>query len=179
MDEDPDTSDSEALDLGSELYRELRSLALRQMAREPSSHTLQATALVHEAWLRLRKSEGAERGTFLRQAAATMRRILVDHARKRRSVKRGGDAKRLSLEFVDVGGDDAPLDLLELDVALEELAALDARAHQIVELRFFAGLELREIADLLELSERTIKREWQTARLWLFDRVRKGEGKHG
>jgi len=167
-----------APDLGPELYRELRSLALGQMAREPSSHTLQATALVHEAWIRLRaraqRPAGLqERGAFLRQAGATMRRILVDYARKRRSQKRGGAHERLSLEVIDALEGERPLDLLELDVALEELAILDPRAFQIVELRFFGGLELREIAELLDLSERTIKREWATARLWLYDRVQR------
>ncbi len=162
-------------DLGRSLYRELRALALAQMVQESSGHTLQATALVHEAWLRLGQVRETQRDKFLRIAATTMRRVLVDHARKRLSRKRGGGAARLPLEKIELATGEPPVDLLELDVALGELEQLDPRAFRIVELRFFGGLESREVAEMLALSERTIKREWASARLWLFDRMKGGQ----
>ena len=160
-------------DLADSLYVELRRLAVDQMRREPRGHTLQATALVHEAWLRLGEGEPNERGQFLARAATTMRHVLVDHARRTRSLKRGGDNVRVPLEAVEaIGGDDAP-DLLALDDALRDLERLDPRAHRIVELRFFGGFEVATIAELLDVGERTVKREWSTARLWLLDRLQR------
>jgi RNA polymerase sigma factor (TIGR02999 family) len=155
------------------LYDELREAARRQIRREISPHTLGATALVHEVYLRLlgqRRLEASDRNSFLAIAATTMRRVLVDYARRRRRLKRGGQSVVVSLE--DAG---EPVLLSEVEVdevlglsrALDRLAAEDERAATIVEYRFFAGLTLEETAALLQLSERTVHRTWTFARAWL------------
>jgi RNA polymerase sigma-70 factor (ECF subfamily) len=153
------------------LYRELRQLAASTMRSERHDHTLQPTGLVHEAYLRLSDEPLTleNRRHFFQAAAVAMRRILVEHARARGAQKRGGDARRLPLDEVDVAADGglAHMDLAALDDALTRLAALDPRQARIVELRYFAGLTVEEAADVLALSPRTVKREWQMARAWL------------
>lgn len=154
-------------------YAELKRLALAQMEREPAAHTLQATALVHEAWMRLGEHAPLDHDAFLRLAAHTMRHVLVDHARRRQSLKRGGGQELLPIEALSELEQERAPDLIALDAALEELERLDQRAFQVVELRFFGGLEVKQIARLLDVGERTVKREWATARLWLHDRLRR------
>lgn len=163
-------------DFVASIYEELRRLARREVAGRATS-TLQATVLVHEAWLQLRgeqvpstlsdgtQSPSAERGRFLDAAAAAMQRILVERARRRRSTSR---REELSLDETTRLTEDS-FDVLLLDEALEHLARIDPRASQVVRLRFFAGAELTEIAELFEVSARTIKRDWRWARVWLYD----------
>jgi RNA polymerase sigma factor (TIGR02999 family) len=156
------------------VYGELHERAARAMRREPGDATLQATALVHEAYLRLadqRHVAWRSRGQFFGVAARMMRRILVDHARARHAAKRGGDARAsLTLGDADRVAPESTvdaLDVLALDDALERLAALDADQARLVELRYFAGLGIDETADALGVSPATVKREWATARAWL------------
>ena len=162
--------DAAAEDLFRRVYRELQHLAAHYMRRERQDHTLQATALVHEAYLRMLKERNVwyeNRAHFFGVAANVMRRILVDHARAHRAEKRGGRDVRIPLE-------DAPaivvenLDyIVEVDRALERLATLDARQARIVELRFFAGLSVEQTAEIIGVTPRTIVREWRVARGWL------------
>ena len=153
------------------LYRELRQLAASTMRSERRDHTLQPTGLVHEAYLRLSDEPMTleNRRHFFQAAAVAMRRILVEHARARTAQKRGGDARPLPLDGIDIAADSGlpPMDLSALDAALTDLAALDARQARIVELRYFAGLTVEEAAEVMALSPRTVKREWQMARAWL------------
>lgn len=154
------------------LYAHLRRLARAQLARERVDHTLQPTALVHEAWIDLarERNEPNDRAHFLAIAATAMRRVLVDHAVKRGAVKRGGGAKRVELR--DVGQPEAEReDWIEIDVALEKLAGFDARKARVVELRFFGGLEQKDVALVLGVSERTVEREWRLARAWLAKEI--------
>ena len=162
------------------LYRELRRLAESAMRAERVNHTLQPTALVHEAFLRLASDHGRfeSRAHFLGVAAAAMRRVLVDHARGRNAQKRGRGATLVTVDDLD----DLPqpasedLDLVVLDDALSRLTALDARQGQIVELRFFGGLSVEEAAAVVGVSERTIKREWQLSRAWLRREIARIQG---
>ncbi len=167
--------DQEALErLAPLVYAELRGIAARAMARERRDHTLQSTALVHEAFLRLvdqRRMDWQSRGHFFALAAHLMRRILVDHARHVSRAKRGGAAPRVSLEDAGEVAGAAPaggVDIQLLDAALRKLDALDPTQGRIVELRFFGGLTVEEAADVLDLSPRTVKRDWAVARAWLF-----------
>jgi RNA polymerase sigma-70 factor (ECF subfamily) len=156
------------------VYTELREIAERHMNRERPDHTLQPTALVHEAFLRLvggAPGDFRDRTHFLRAASQVMRRVLVDHARARNSAKRGG-ALRVTLDEAIAGHDDRVLDMLVLDDALTRLAAAEPRWAQVVELRFFAGLEVDEVAGLLGTSTATVKRDWQFARAWLSRELR-------
>jgi len=149
------------------VYEELRGLAERRMGAERAGHTLQATALVHEAYLRLigdTEMAWESRRHFFGAAAEAMRRVLVDHARKVRSQKRGGDRARLALTGLDLPGGDDPDHLLALDEALDQLAAEDPRAAEVARLRFFAGLSVADTAAALDVSERTVMREWSFAR---------------
>jgi len=151
------------------LYRDLRRLARHHLQRERSDHTLQATALVHEAYLRIRKIDNVEwqnRSHFISVASRAMRRVLVDHARGIRAGKREG--KKVELESALVYSDDQSEQLLALDEALDRLAIWDARQARVVEMHFFGGLQFEEIADLLEVSVRTVKRDWSMARAWLY-----------
>lgn len=153
------------------VYDELRSIARGRMSGERGSHTLQATALVHEAYMRLCGSEPVAwegRRHFYAAAAEAMRRILIDHARKQKSAKRGGDALRVTLGAVDVQEEFDSQQVLALTEALERLEAEDERAASVVRLRFFSGLTMEEIAQALEISERTAHREWTYARARLF-----------
>jgi RNA polymerase sigma factor (TIGR02999 family) len=155
------------------VYDELRQVARRQLQRESAGHTLSATALVHEVYLRLvqqRQLVATDRDSFLAIAAQTMRRILVDHARTRSRLKRGGEDQPVRLE----PGDDVPFltdievdEVLAIDVALERLALVDERARRVIECRIFAGLTLVETAQALGISTRSVQRTWTTARAWL------------
>jgi len=159
-------------DLAPLIYDELRSLARRHLRRERSEHTLQATALVNEAWLRLsadRNLDWPSRAQFLAGASAAMRRVLVDHARKVKAERRGGGRKRMSLTVAEFAVADDPDRLLLLDEALERLAAEDARAAEIARLRLFAGLSPEETARALDVSVRTAGREWTYARTRLTE----------
>jgi len=151
------------------VYSELRKMAARQMRRENSGHTLQATALAHEAYLRLSGGErvaDVDQSHFCAIASRLMRQILVDHSRRRNSAKRGGGRTESLLDaFVPSVPDQA--DLVELDMALERLRELDPREASVVELRFFAGLSVPEIAATLGLSIATVERDWAAARTWL------------
>jgi RNA polymerase sigma factor (TIGR02999 family) len=158
------------------VYDELRALAESYLQRERPNHTLQATALVHEAYMRLIKQEDVDwrnRAHFFAVAAQAIRRILVDHARGHQSAKRGGDRKRVHLDQ-GLALPEPDLDLLALDEALEELARLHERQSRIVELRFFGGLSLKEVAEYLGLSSRTVDSDWHMARAWLRGKLRKG-----
>jgi RNA polymerase sigma factor (TIGR02999 family) len=152
------------------VYSELRRQARRALRREGEGHTLQATALVHEAWLRLDGQYDARwesRTQFLAVAAQMMRRVLVDHARTRRALKRGGGGTQVTLgDAVHASAPDA-VDVLALDDALARLAVMDPRKAQLVELRYFAGLSIPETAAALGVSLATVGREWAVARMWL------------
>jgi RNA polymerase sigma-70 factor, ECF subfamily len=154
------------------VYDELRRLAGGYMRRERPGHTLQPTALVHEAYLRLIDQERVDwrnRAQFVGVAAMMMRRILVNHARDRAAAKRGGDAERVPLTLAGEVLRRAEVDALALHEALDRLAALDPRKSQVVELKFFGGLTTDEIAEALQLSAATVEREWSFARAWLYD----------
>ena len=155
------------------VYAELRRIARLKLAAERGGHTLQPTALVHEAWLRLMQQHGADwqnRGQFFAIATQAMRRILVDHARRRQAVKRGAGERMEDVdELADVLASPVPDgQLVALDAALAHLAQMDERQAKVVELRFFGGLSVEETAGILGLSPTTVKREWATARLWLM-----------
>ena len=157
------------------VYGELRRRAGAYLRRERPGHTLQPTALVHEAWLRLagQDVDWRNRSQFFGMASQLMRRILVDHARRRGAARRGGGGLQVPLEEAmgtTAGGD--RVDLVRLDEALTELAEIDPRQGRIVELRFFGGLTTEETAGLLGVSPATIKRDWTVAKAWLFDRLR-------
>lgn len=158
----------------SAIYHELREMAARAMRGERADHTLQATALVHEAYLRLLGSEVTfeNRAHFFASAAAAMRRILIDNARRKRAQKRGGDQERVTLRDVVADSPDNSLDLLALNKALDELESLDPRLVEVAQLRYFIGLSIEETAKVLGTSPATVKRDWTYARAWLFDRMR-------
>lgn len=162
--------------LVTELYQELRALAAHKMARENPNQTLQATALVHEAWLRLggdQQPRWHSRAQFFASAAEAMRRILVDNARRKKTAKQGGGLEPVSLEFLDlaVGMEDERL--LALNEAVDRFAEKEPLKAQLVKLRFFAGLTLGEAAETLKLSEPTAKRYWNFARAWLYRELTK------
>jgi RNA polymerase sigma factor (TIGR02999 family) len=152
------------------VYGELRRLARSLMRRERRDHTLQPTALVHEAYMKLfdqRQATWQDRAHFFGVAARAMREILVDHARRRGAVKRGGDAARVSLDDVELTSEGPSVDLIALDIALDRLATFDAGQARLVELRFFAGLTIDETATVLGCSAATVTREWRHAEAWL------------
>ena len=161
------------------VYRELHSLAAHRMANEAAGHTLQATALVHEAYLRLVGSgeqRWESRAHFFGAAAEAMRRILVEHARAKRRLKRGGDARRVDLEQAEHGVE-APDDVLSLDGAISRLEQFDPRLAEIVKLRCFVGMTIAETGEALGLSSRTVNRQWLVAKAWLkgeLERVESG-----
>ena len=156
------------------VYSELRRIARRCLASQPPN-TLQSTALVHEAYLRLAGTSirWEDRVHFFAVSAQLMRRILVDYSRRKRAQKRGGDAVTLLLDENLAVPAERELDLIALDDALNELAAMDERQARLVELRFFAGLSIEETAHALAISPATVKREWATARLWLLQQIRR------
>ncbi|MGH9383726.1 MAG: ECF-type sigma factor [Vicinamibacterales bacterium] len=154
------------------VYAELRVIARAHLRRERSDHTLAATALVHETYLRLLGGSSPtwnDRRHFFCAAAEAMRRILVEHARKRARVKRGVNPVRVTLSSISLGTDQDPAAILALNDAIRRLEEQDPSAAEVVRLRFFAGLSVEETAKALDLSERTVKREWAFARAWLHD----------
>jgi RNA polymerase sigma factor (TIGR02999 family) len=156
------------------VYDELRRLAKKYLSRERTGHTLQTTALVHEAYLRLIDQKSVNwqnRAQFFGIAAQMMRRILINHANERQAKKRQGYSIRVSLDEAVNFFEKAEVDLTALDEALNELAALDPQQTQIVELRFFGGLTIEEASEVLEISPATTKREWDSAKLWLRRRL--------
>lgn len=157
------------------VYGEMHRIASAYFARENAGHTLQPTALVNEVYLKLvdqKRVRWHNRNQFFGVTAQMMRRILVDHARRRRADKRGGNVQRVQLdEASDLPIQDG-VDLVALDEALDELASFDVQQAKIVELRFFAGLTVPEAGSVLGISPATVKREWSTARAWLFQRLR-------
>ncbi len=159
------------------VYEELRCIARRHLSREDPSHTLQSTALVHEAYLRLVDQERVQwqnRAHFFAVAAQMVRRILLDHARRQNAEKRGGKAAVLTLDEGLVAERQRDIDVVALDEALDALAELDAQQARVVELRFFAGLTIAETAAAMAISGRTVQRDWITAKAWLFDRLSRG-----
>jgi len=153
------------------VYRELRRLAGHYMRRERPGHTLQASALVNEAYLRLvdyRRMQWQNRAHFFAVAAQAMRRVLVEHARSRQYAKRGGTAQRISLDDVAVLTDQQAAELVALDDALTSLEALDDRKARIVELRYIGGLSIEEAAETLGVSTATVERDWRSAKAWLY-----------
>ena len=156
------------------VYTELHRLAASHLRRQRPGHTLQPTALVHEAYLRLvdeKNIDWQSRAHFYGMAAQMMRSILVDYARSRGAIKRGGGERKLSLSVVDRLAAEPELDLVALDDALKTLAEIDQRQSRIVELRFFGGLDIEETAEALQLSPATIKREWRMAKAWLYQEL--------
>ena len=156
------------------VYEELHRLARRYMVRERKGHTLQTTALINEAYVRLvdqRNVHWANRSHFFAISAQIMRRILIDHARRHAYAKRGGGAQQVSLEEAAIVVPDQGLDLLRLDEALKSLAEMDPRRSQVVELRYFGGLNNEEIAGVLKVSENTVTRDWNMARAWLYQQL--------
>lgn len=161
------------------VYEELRRLAAVRLANEKPGQTLQATALVHDAYLRLVDGERAQgwssRGHFFAAAAEAMRRILIDQARRRKRQKHGGHLHRIALDELQVGVDSPPDQLLQLDECLAQLAESDAQTAELVKLHCFAGLTIEQAAELIGISARTAYRDWSYARAWLFARLEHGE----
>ena len=158
------------------VYEELHRLASGYLARERPDHTLQPTALVHEAYLRLVPQHGvnwSNRAQFLGVAASMMRRILVNHARDRTATKRPGGRERITLGHLELPADAEPaeVDLIVLEDALVKLASLDERKAKVVELRFFGGLTMSEVAEVMGISRATAEREWSFSRAWLYDAI--------
>lgn len=171
----------EALDeaLG-DVYQDLRALARHHMANERRDHTLEATAIVHEVYLKLldhRKAVWSNRTEFFAIASWMIRRILVDHARHARAAKRGGGWQRLTVAEAQSLVPEREVDLLELDEAMSRLATIDDRLASVVELRFFGGLSLEEAATMMDVSPRTAKRLWASAKAWLYRELEPGAGR--
>jgi RNA polymerase sigma factor (TIGR02999 family) len=171
--------DAEAAEeLLSHVYRQLRTLAAAMMAHEAPGQTLQPTALVHEAWLRLGLGEGARfpsRAYFFAAVGEAMRRILVEAARRKKRLKRGGDLQRVELEYVELAAPIPDDELLAVDEALDRLSQTDARAGELVKLCYFAGLTQEQAAKALGVSLSTAERKWAYARAWLFREIQKGQ----
>ncbi|MEO7166678.1 MAG: sigma-70 family RNA polymerase sigma factor [Spartobacteria bacterium] len=160
------------------VYDELRRLARHYLQKERSDHTLQATGLVHEAYLRMvdqTSTTWQNRAQFFGVAAQIMRRVLVDHARAHQAVKRGGVREKLEFDESLAPADERTVDLVALDDALQDLVIFDPRKSRIVEMRFFGGLTMEEIGEVLSISPRTIRREWRVAKAWLRREIMKGE----
>jgi RNA polymerase sigma factor (TIGR02999 family) len=165
------------------VYNELRKLAAQKLAQEKPGQTLEATALVHEAYLRLvgkedpsgaTKKDWENRGHFFAAAAEAMRRILIDQARQKRSQRRGGNIKRRELDQVEIAAPEPSLDMLALDEALERFEKIDALKAKLVKLRYFTGLTVPQAADVLAISPATADRYWSYARAWLHAELKKG-----
>ena len=162
------------------VYQELRRLAAQKMSHEPPGQTLQATALVHEAYLRLVGAEDQNwdgRTHFFCAAAEAMRRILIDNARRKKRLKRGGDRKRVTLDDAEFAVEAPSDDLIALDEALEKLASEDPAKAELVKLRYFAGLTVEQAAEILKISRATADRYWSYARAWLFHEMTEVDGK--
>jgi RNA polymerase sigma factor (TIGR02999 family) len=167
-----------AEELLSHVYRQLRTLAAAMMAHEAPGQTLQPTALVHEAWLRLGLGEGAQfpsRAYFFAAVGEAMRRILVEAARRKKRLKRGGDMQRVELELAELAAPMPNDELLAVDEALDRLSQTDARAGELVKLCYFAGLTQEQAAKALGVSLSTAERKWAYARAWLFREIQKGQ----
>ena len=159
------------------VYEELRRLAAQKMSHEPPGQTLQATALVHEAYIRLVGSEDQNwsgRTHFFAAAAEAMRRILIDNARRKQRLKRGGARQRVDLDKVNITFEDPSTNIIALDEALAKLAEEDPVKADLVKLRYFAGLTIEQSAEILNISRATAERYWSYARAWLFDEINKG-----
>ena len=157
-------------DLLPQVYDQLKKLAQHRMAKERQGHTLQSTALVHEAYLRLVGNGDpgwVNEAQFFKAAAEAMRRLLIDHARKRGRVKRGGDRRRAAISVADLAANEDPEEILALEEAIQRLEEIDPRQCRVVELRHFAGLSVEETAEALDVSRATVKRDWRVAKLWL------------
>ncbi len=153
------------------VYEELRRMARRYMRRQPSGHTFQTTELIHETYLKLAQGDDQNwqnRAHFFGVAASAMRHILVDYARSKNSLKRGGAAEKITLEENLVVSTNRPEEIVALDDALKQLAILDERKSRVVEMKFFGGLNIEEIAEVLKTSPETVKRDWRFARTWLL-----------
>lgn len=173
------SGDSSALDrLLPVVYEQLRQIAERHLRRERGDHTLQPTALVHEAFLKLigQRVSWQNRAHFFAVSAEIMRRILVDHARKKQADKRGGSAPTISLDERIDWSDERDVNLVALDDALQELATVDPQQSKVVELRFFGGLSVEETAEVMNISTSTVKREWRMARAWLLSELESPAG---
>lgn len=160
------------------VYEELRAIAHRRLSPGARDVTLDTTALVHEAYVRLfdrSQLDWQDRRHFFSVAAIAMRQIVVDHARKRTAAKRGGGLKRLDLDATNLAVDEQAEEIVALNEALSRLARLDERLARIVELRFFGGLSVEEVAQVMDMSERTVKRDWRKARALLFQAMTAGE----
>jgi RNA polymerase sigma factor (TIGR02999 family) len=160
------------------VYEELRRLAAAKMAQQPEGHTLQPTALVHEAWLRI--EAGAERQWenrrhFFAAAAQAMRHILVERARRKLRARHGAELERVDLDAIEIAAPADDAQLLELNSALDELAAISPDKAEVVKLRFYVGLDEKEIAELLQVTPRTVERYWSYAKAWLFERIARSE----
>lgn len=170
-----DKGDTRAVDkLLPAVYQELRQLAARKLAREKPGQTLQPTALVHEAYLRLVGAEGQSwkgKTHFFAAAAEAMRRILIENARRKGRLKRGAGRQRIDLDEVQMDLEDPSADILALDEALAKFEATDKAKADLVKLRYFAGLTVEQVAEVLGISERTAKRYWAYARAWLYDEI--------
>ncbi|HMW00298.1 MAG TPA: sigma-70 family RNA polymerase sigma factor [Acidobacteriota bacterium] len=157
------------------VYTELRQMARRYMSGQPAGHTLQTTALIHEAYLKLAGQSDVHwqnRSHFFAVAATAMRHILVNHALARKTEKRGGDFQKVSLDQAALVSSERYAELVALDEALTRLAAFDERKSRIVELRYFGGMSLEETADVLKISVETVKRDWRLAKLWLLSELK-------
>lgn len=172
----------EAQDLDNEelmatLYAQLREIAQKRMSRERSDHTLQATALVHEAYIKLSDQIGTRewknRAQFFGVAAQAMRRILVNHARDRKAIKRGGQQERVAINVMELAEDSSPETILALDEAVTRLQEKDPHYGQLVHLRFYAGLSVDETAEVMGISKRSVIRHWNFARAWLHKELKK------
>jgi RNA polymerase sigma factor (TIGR02999 family) len=163
-----------AASLLTQVYAELRQLARAKMAREQPGQTLQPTALVHEAWMRLGDQRFENRAHFFGAAAEAMRRILVEAARRKHAARRGGGRGRLDADVIEIAAPMPDDELLALDEVLDRLAEHDAEKAELVKLRYYAGLSIEETATALGISERTAKRHWTYARAWLLDAMRAG-----
>ena len=160
------------------VYSELRRIANRYLQAERSDHTLQSTALVHEAYVRLTNQQLPQwqnRAHFFAVAAQLMRQILVDHARSHRASKRGGEVYKLALDDAEDQQKPIDIDIVALDDALKSLTAMDAQQGKVVELKFFGGLSNEDTAEVLGISTSTVKRDWTTARAWLFRELNRSE----
>lgn len=159
------------------VYDQLRRIAHRHVQRERDGHTLQTSALVNEAYLRLadQKVVWQNRAHFFAVTARVMRHILIDHARRRRYAKHGGDARQVSIEEAEAMSMERAAELIALEEALDELAQLDQRKSRVVELRYFGGLSLEETAEALDISLMTVRRDWRAAKAWLYRRLKETE----